>query len=292
MFVYYSIDRQQLINQVSKCPLSPPDPEQVSEVFPPLQKLSDLEQIPSRQDQGIQMPPQIKEEHVDRDLCVIPDSEAGTSNGGPIGLAQSEPTTDCQVFPSYSAITVSVNDDAEDDWNGSEDVGSPSSPNEGQAEIVFMEQDQACKEEKNCRFCGKRFKKDADLIRHVYDRHKGEKAFRCLFCEKEFSRRDHLAVHLRIHTGEKPHLCRICGKKFAQSSNLNVHMRKHTGEKPYFCNTCGKMVAHSYHLKTCGAEPKGEKTFRCVVCGKKFHTASNLKVHMTVHAARKTFTIV
>uniref|UniRef100_A0A667WRY5 Zinc finger protein 239-like n=1 Tax=Myripristis murdjan TaxID=586833 RepID=A0A667WRY5_9TELE len=147
--------------------------------------------------------------------------------------------------------------------------------------------------EKACRFCGKHFSRDSDLIRHVDESHTGEKAFKCPECDKEFARRDHLAVHLRIHTGEKPHSCPFCGKSFAQSSNLNVHMRMHTGEKPYFCKTCGKMVAHSYHLKTCGmTEPKGEKSFRCIVCGKKFHTASNLRVHMKIHEARKPYTIV
>lgn len=219
----------------------------------------------------VQEPPHIKQEQLD--LCIIPDLEAGTSNSVKAGLARSD-------------------QDVEDEWNGSDSSGSSSSRH-SHGDAAFMEQEQAQRDEKACRFCGKQFSRDSDLIRHVDESHTGEKAFKCPECDKEFARRDHLAVHLRIHTGEKPHSCPFCGKSFAQSSNLNVHMRMHTGEKPYFCNTCGKMVAHSYHLKTCGmTEPKGEKSFRCMVCGKKFHTASNLRVHMKIHEARKPYTIV
>ncbi|XP_071761409.2 uncharacterized protein LOC139916437 [Centroberyx gerrardi] len=263
------------------------DTQPVSEDVLPSQP---LDRIPSLEEKEMQELPQIKEEQVD--LCIIPDLEAGTSSSVKVGLAKSEPTTDCQPFPSSSTITVIVNDDFDDEWNGS-DGSASSSSGRSQGDAAFMEQEQAQRDEKACRFCGKQFNRDSDLIRHVDERHTGEKAFKCPECDKEFARRDHLAVHLRIHTGEKPHSCPFCGKSFAQSSNLNVHMRMHTGEKPYFCNTCGKMVAHSYHLKTCGmTEPKGEKSFRCMACGKKFHTASNLRVHMKIHEARKPYTIV
>ncbi|XP_029927185.1 zinc finger protein 239-like [Myripristis murdjan] len=237
------------------------------ETLPPQQ----LEQSPSLDETELQEPPQIKQEQLD--LCIIPDLEAGTSNSVKAGLARSD-------------------QDVEDEWNGSDSSGSSSSRH-SHGDAAFMEQEHAQRDEKACRFCGKHFSRDSDLIRHVDESHTGEKAFKCPECDKEFARRDHLAVHLRIHTGEKPHSCPFCGKSFAQSSNLNVHMRMHTGEKPYFCKTCGKMVAHSYHLKTCGmTEPKGEKSFRCIVCGKKFHTASNLRVHMKIHEARKPYTIV
>ncbi|XP_039995096.1 zinc finger protein 100-like isoform X1 [Xiphias gladius] len=263
------------------------DPPSVSEKTFPSQQPN---QFPLPEESETQYPLQVKEEQVD--LCIIPDLEADSSEDVKVRLSGSETTTqtDCQLFPTFSAITVTLDDD--DDWNGSDGSGSSScGPSHGGAS--FAEQAQAQSDEKACRFCGKRFNRDSALIRHMDEIHMGEKAFKCSECDKKFARRDHLAVHLRIHTGEKPHKCPFCGKSFAQSSNLNVHLRMHTGEKPYFCKSCGKMVAHTYHLKTCGiTEPKGEKSFRCLVCGKKFHTASKLRVHMKIHEARKPHTTV
>lgn len=260
------------------------DSQSVSEeAFPSQQpdQIPIVEEIETHDD-----PHQVKEEQVD--LCIIPDLEADSSEDEKVRLYGSETTaqTDCQLFPSFSAITVTLDDD--DEWNGSD---SSCGPGHGDASIT--EQEQAQRDEKACRFCGKQFNRDSALIRHMDETHTGEKAFKCSECDKTFARRDHLAVHLRIHTGEKPHKCRFCGKSFAQSSNLNVHLRMHTGERPYFCKSCGKMVAHTYHLKTCGImEPRGEKPFHCLVCGKKFHTASKLREHMKIHEARKPHTIV
>ncbi|KAM6915893.1 uncharacterized protein FYW49_008995 [Xenentodon cancila] len=235
---------------------------------------------------------QVKEEQVD--LCIIPDLDEDSSED--VKVTHHEPETsvtkqtESPLFPSVSSITVTLNNDDEE-WIGNN--GSTSSycgPN--RIDASFLHHDQV-QDKRACRFCGCSFNRDCDLFRHMDEFHMGEKAFKCPECEKEFARRDSLALHLRIHTGEKPHRCPFCGKFFTQNSNLRVHMRKHTGEKPYFCNSCGKMVAHSYHLKTCSkqvldtTEISGERTFRCSRCGKKFHTLSNLKVHMKIHDARK-----
>uniref|UniRef100_A0A3B4XV52 Zinc finger protein 568-like n=1 Tax=Seriola lalandi dorsalis TaxID=1841481 RepID=A0A3B4XV52_SERLL len=241
------------------------------------------DQIPIVEKNETHCPQEVKEEQLD--LSIIPNQEADSSEDVKVRLSGSETTTqtDYQLFPTYSTITVTLDND--DEWNGSE--GSVSHG------ASFMAQEQAQNDKRACRFCGKQFKKDSALIRHMDEIHMGERAFKCSECDKKFARRDHLAVHLRIHTGEKPHTCSFCGKSFAQSSNLNVHLRMHTGEKPYFCKSCGKMVAHTYHLKTCGiTDTTGVKSFRCSVCGKKFHTALKLKGHMNIHEALKAHATV
>uniref|UniRef100_A0A665TPP5 Gastrula zinc finger protein XlCGF52.1-like n=2 Tax=Echeneis naucrates TaxID=173247 RepID=A0A665TPP5_ECHNA len=252
--------------------------------------LQQPDQIPIVRRKDTHYSREVKEEQVD--LCTIPDQEADSSAYKKIRCAESETITsvDSQILSTFNAITVTLDDDNE--WDESDGSCSYScGQNHGSAS--FRAQKRAKTNKGDCRFCGKKFKKDSALIRHMDEIHMGERAFKCSDCDKEFARRDHLAVHLRIHTGEKPHKCTFCGKSFAQSSNLNVHLRMHTGEKPYFCKSCGKMVAHTTHLKNCGIrESKQEKSFRCVVCGKKFQTASKLKAHMKVHEARKPTTTV
>lgn len=265
------------------CVLCVLDIQSVSEeILPPHQP----DQLPTVEKNKSLDSQQVKEEQVD--FCITPHPEDDSSEDEKFKLTETETTTtqtDYQLFPTISTITVTLNED--DEWN---DLDDSSSCGPSHSDTALTQQEQAQREEKACRVCGKKFYRDSDLMRHMDEIHTGEKPFKCPECDKEFSRRDHMAVHLRIHTGEKPHKCPFCTKSFSQSSNLNVHLRKHTGEKPYFCETCGKMVAHSYHLKMCSMmKNNGERSYGCLVCGKKFHTASNLLIHKKVHDARKPY---
>ncbi|XP_042289531.1 zinc finger protein 436-like [Thunnus maccoyii] len=238
--------------------------------------------------------PQVKEEQVDK--CISADIEADTSNDAEDRHPKSEPTTDWELFPSSSTETMTVNDDK---WNESDGSSSPHRSVE-----VFVELEQPPRQEKSCRFCGKSFKRDSYLIRHVGKSHKGHKAFKCLECNKEFEQRYQLVLHIRIHTGEKPFSCDYCDKTFVQNSSRLAHMRVHTGEKPYFCVKCGKSFATSNHFKFCRMQNeckitpekedvdenhKEQKPFKCFECNKEFNQKHQLVLHARVHTGEKPF---
>ncbi|XP_050932604.1 zinc finger protein 239, partial [Lates calcarifer] len=254
-----------------------------------------VEQVPNLEETEIN--PRVKEEQVDQ--CISPDTEA--SNNAEVRHVKSEPTTKCELFPSSNAVTVGINDSTDDKWNESD--GS-SSPHQSNGIEVFVELEQPPSEEKSCHICGKHFKRDSYLIRHVDKSHKGHKAFKCLECGKEFDQRYQLVLHVRSHTGEKPFSCDYCSKTFVQNSSRLAHMRVHTGEKPYFCAKCGKSFATSNHFKFCkmqneckitpekgntDEDHKEEKAFKCIECNKEFDKNHQLVRHVRVHTGERPF---
>lgn len=94
----------------------------------------------------------------------------------------------------------------------------------------------------------------------------GESPHRCEFCQKTFTRKEHLTNHLRQHTGETPHCCNICSKPFTRKEHLVNHMRSHTGERPFACNECGKSFPLKgnllFHQRSHNKGAAAERPFR------------------------------
>ncbi|KAF2017896.1 hypothetical protein BU24DRAFT_449471 [Aaosphaeria arxii CBS 175.79] len=52
--------------------------------------------------------------------------------------------------------------------------------------------------------------------------------FECGYCQRKFSKKEHLKRHERAHTGSKPFKCQICNSSFSRGDVLNRHVRGHS----------------------------------------------------------------
>ena len=110
----------------------------------------------------------------------------------------------------------------------------------------------------------------------------------CTVCNKIFSGKHHLDLHMRLHTNTKPHPCNICEKSFTQKRSLKEHLLTHDTVRHFECQHCSKKFVQKNHLKYHIASQHFEMDteitkHQCNVCGKVFPFPYQLKKHKNVH---------
>lgn len=77
----------------------------------------------------------------------------------------------------------------------------------------------------------------------------------CLVCDKMYTSRYNIRMHMNLHSGNNVHKCTYCGRHFAHKHVFESHVRTHTGERPFSCGKCERRFGDrsncSSHRKRC-----------------------------------------
>ena len=125
-----------------------------------------------------------------------------------------------------------------------------------------------------CGSCNKSFLVLAHLKDHV---EKGSCLLenrKCKICDKVYSDKIRLELHMRVHNNLKPFPCTICDKAFTQKRSLKEHLLTHDTVRHYECRHCEKKFVQKnhlkYHLASQHAETAGNEVRICSHSQKRF----------------------
>ncbi|GAB0096716.1 zinc finger protein 2 homolog [Sergentomyia squamirostris] len=88
-----------------------------------------------------------------------------------------------------------------------------------------------------CEECKKTFSRISFLRVHQR-KHTGEKPYACDRCPNKYQQKCHLDQHLETHFGVK-HQCSICQKEYSKRWSLKLHMFSHSDTNRFLCSDCG-----------------------------------------------------
>ena len=140
-----------------------------------------------------------------------------------------------------------------------------------------------------CDICGKSYRIEQDLARHVRDVHEGLKKYACDICGRAFANKGAKDDHRRIHTGERPYACEHCPKTFRTLNSIYIHNRVHTDYKPHKCSYCDKHFRSKQRLTHHETTHTRVKAFACEICGKSFSVKGEVVRHKAIHNEEKPF---
>jgi KRAB domain-containing zinc finger protein len=134
--------------------------------------------------------------------------------------------------------------------------------------------------------CNKSYSSKKRLSTHIKAMHEGE-GYRCEQCDKNFSRKAQLTIHLTttlIHSNERQFVCSVdsCGKLFTTKINLNQHVRSlHEGVR-HSCifADCAQTFAGANGLKQHISSIHELTRYRCNLCDKSYGQRGDLNVHI------------
>ena len=151
-----------------------------------------------------------------------------------------------------------------------------------QPETVAEEDEQV--DDIECKYCGKSLKTEERLMKHIGEKHPGEKnIFTCPYCTEPFSRYISYIDHLKDHE-DKVIKCRVCSMVFDTMFKLRKHQKSHINQCPFCPANFSTAKELGEHVERNHQEAIQDEEKQCSLCEATFGTLDEVtKHHQQVH---------
>ena len=145
----------------------------------------------------------------------------------------------------------------------------------------------------SCSECNKSFTRKDQLKVHINSVHKGQK-FMCDICTKIYDSQPSLKYHISSIHEQKRYNCELCDESFSYSATLKSHVKRvHALIKPeYKCDHCDYRAKHTGHLNVHIKSVHNKERFQCAKCPKNFISAQALRNHITLSHKKNEETLI
>ncbi|NP_001315144.1 zinc finger protein 1035 isoform X1 [Danio rerio] len=147
-----------------------------------------------------------------------------------------------------------------------------------------------------CPICKKRFSSNSSLMEHHKKHHEEPRPFKCLVCQKTFTKKRYLTQHQQTHS-ERPYQCEVCSESFKSETTLASHCKIHDAKRQYQCHICSKtyltskdLAKHQQkHSENLRFTAQDSREYRCDMCNKSFTMFAHLQKHQETHVGQVVY---
>jgi KRAB domain-containing zinc finger protein len=162
------------------------------------------------------------------------------------------------------------------------DVPAPQKQTQVVTDVMNVEKEYKCLK------CEKIFSK----YKNLYDHNKIHKGiiFRCAQCPSTYKSKNGLTYHLRTDHELRKFECQYCQTTFKTKKSLKTHMTVHfiSIDKEYKCLECGKIFSN-YHTFYNHKKMHEGIIYRCAQCPSTYKSITGLNYHLKTHRDLRQF---
>ena len=143
-------------------------------------------------------------------------------------------------YKSRNFDAIQIKSEPEEVESSNHSIQIQSKPMEEQVLIKKVVSTKEKKKLFKCVFCDKSFSKQSVIKRHVASVHERKKPFQCEACDYSSSQKFTLKTHIvSVHDKKKLFKCKICDYSSSQKGDMKRHVASvHEKKKPFKCRSC------------------------------------------------------